>query len=87
MKTTKKQPTTAREEILTAVKCIILEREDNSFYLREVLQYMKSNDTSYQESTIRTHITSRCCFNSPNHHGSVFNDYERIGKGMYRLIT
>lgn len=87
MKTTKKQPTTAREEILTAVKGIISEREDNSFYLREVLQYMKSNDTSYQESTIRTHITSRCCSNSPNHHGSVFNDYERIGKGMYRLIT
>ncbi|MBB5181104.1 hypothetical protein HNQ44_002569 [Planomicrobium koreense] len=82
----KKIRTTARDEILTAVQKITREREEKQFDLSEVLQYMKDDGTSYKESTIRTHITSRCCSNSPNHHGSVFDDYERIGKGIYRLV-
>lgn len=82
----KKIRTTARDEILTAVKNITREREEKQFGLGEVLQYMIADGTSYKESTIRTHITSKCCSNSPNHHGSVFNDYERIGKGIYRLV-
>lgn len=81
-----KPQTTARNEILSAVKAITQERQDKVFELREVLSLMKSRETSYKESTIRTHITSKCCANSPNHHGSVYNDFERIGKGIYRLI-
>lgn len=87
MADTKSSHITAREEILIAVKNITREREEKHFHLGEVLQYMKNNKTLYKESTIRTHVTSRCCANSPNHHGSVFNDYERIGKGLYRLIN
>ncbi|WP_157101618.1 DUF7669 domain-containing protein [Planococcus plakortidis] len=86
MTSVKKIRTTAREEILTAVKSITEEREEKHFHLSEVLQYMKNSEISYKESTIRTHVTSRCCSNSPDHHGSIFNDYERIGKGLYRLI-
>lgn len=86
MTTNLKNRTTARDEILSAVKVITQERQAKSFKLEEVLILMKSQETTYKESTIRTHITSRCCANSPNHHGSVYNDYERIGKGLYRLI-
>lgn len=82
----KKVRTTARDEILAAVKSIVSEREVKQFSVCEVLKYMKEDETSYKESTIRTHITSKCCSNAPNHHASVFNDYERIGKGVYRLI-
>ena len=82
----KKTRITARDEILTAVKSMTKEREAKHFSIGEVLHYMKEGGTSYMESTIRTHITSRCCSNAPNHHASVFNDYERIGKGVYRLI-
>lgn len=78
--------TTARDEILSVVKNITKEREEKQFRLSEVLVYMKSNKTSFKESTIRTHITSKCCSNAPNHHGMVFNDYERIGRGLYRVI-
>lgn len=81
-----KNRTTARDEILSAVKFITQEREDKRFELAEVLSLMKSRQTIYKDSTIRTHVTSRCCVNAPNHHVSVFNDYERIGKGLYRLI-
>lgn len=82
----KKVRTTARDEILAAVKSIVSERETKQFSVGEVLEYMKNDGTSYKESTIKTHITSKCCSNAPNHHTSVFNDYERIGKGVYRLI-
>lgn len=86
MPTSQKKRTTARDEILSVVKAITQEREDKSFKVDEVLSLLKRRNTSYKESTIRTHITSRCCANSPNHHGSVYNDFERIGKGLYRLI-
>lgn len=77
---------TARDEILTAVKSIVREKEVKHFSVSEVLEYMKEDGTSYKESTIRTHIISKCCSNAPNHHASVFNDYERVGKGLYRLV-
>lgn len=83
----KKTGITARDEILATVKSMTKEREVKQFSIVEVLNYMKESGTSYKESTIRTHITSRCCSNAPNHHASVFNDYERIGKGLYRLIV
>lgn len=80
------QKSTAREEILSVVKSITKEREEKHFSLSEVLEFMKSKNTRYKESTIRTHVTSRCCSNASNHHATVFNDYERIGKGLYRLV-
>ncbi|MBT2571787.1 hypothetical protein [Planococcus sp. ISL-110] len=82
----KKIRTTARDEILATAKSMTKEREVKHFSVGEILKYMKEDGTSYKDSTIRTHITSKCCSNAPNHHATVFNDYERIGKGMYRLI-
>ncbi|GGJ05309.1 hypothetical protein GCM10008022_12950 [Paenibacillus hunanensis] len=46
---------------------------------------MLSEKADYNESTIRTHIRSRCCVNANANHAVTYNDYERIGYGMYRL--
>jgi len=73
----------ARTEILKAVEVITSEKADKVFQVGEVIQFMKSNGSGYKESTIRTHIVSKCCANAPNHHGTVYNDFERIGKGLY----
>lgn len=81
-----KKKTSARDEILEVVKNLTKERTVKSFTVSEVLDLMKSCETNYKESTIRTHITSKCCANAPNHHGTVYNDFERIGRGIYRLI-
>jgi hypothetical protein len=35
--------------------------------------------------TIDVHITSRCCVNANANHAVTYNDYERIGRGIYRL--
>lgn len=39
----------------------------------------------YAESTIRTHVTSRMCASSPDHHGTTYGDFERLDRSHYRL--
>ncbi|MBB6451632.1 hypothetical protein HNQ94_000053 [Salirhabdus euzebyi] len=76
---------TCREEILQVVHSIVKERNKNEFTISEVIKLMKQRDTIYAEGTIRTHINSRCCSNASNHHGTVYNDFERIEYGKYKL--
>jgi hypothetical protein len=75
---------TCREEILYTVKQ--LANTNGEFTVKEVIDRMKQNNTIYKESTISTHITSKCCINSPKHHGTIYNDFERIKTGLYRLV-
>ncbi|GLG01228.1 hypothetical protein Alches_12670 [Alicyclobacillus hesperidum subsp. aegles] len=56
-----------------------------SFHGSRVVDYMKAMKTTYPESTIRTHVTSLCCVNAPNHHATVFSDFERMDRGVYRI--
>ncbi|MEJ8555149.1 DUF7669 domain-containing protein [Tepidibacter sp. Z1-5] len=79
--------TTCRDELLYTIKQIINNKGVNEFTVKEVVDYMKSHGSTYKESTIRTHITSRCCINVPNNHETVYDDYERIDKGIYRIIN
>lgn len=78
---------TCREEILQTVKFIINEKGVNEFTVKEVVQYMTKNNTTFKESTIKTHITSRCCSNSPQNHPVVYNDFKRIKPGLYMLLN
>jgi hypothetical protein len=73
-----------REEILYTVKQ--LANTKGEFTVKEVIDRMKQNNTVYKESTITTHISSKCCINSPKNHGTIYNDFERIKPGLYRLV-
>ena len=77
---------TCREELIEAIKVIINKKRKNEFSPQEAIAYMKLNGTSYQEKTIRTHITSRCCKNAPQNHQTKYEDLERIGVGLYKLL-
>lgn len=77
---------TCRKETLEAVHCIIKSKGENEFSVDEVLNFMKHKDTSFKDSTIRTHITSRCYKNAPDNHGVVYEDYLRIRHGLYKLL-
>lgn len=77
---------TCREEILQAVKFILNEKGVNEFSVNEVLLYMTKNNTTFKENTIKTHITSRCCSNSPQNHSVIYNDFKRIKPGLYMLL-
>lgn len=76
---------TCRDEVVFAVQSIVKGRGVNRFTVSEVVEYMMARKTPYQESTIRTHIVSKCCINSPRHHAVVFNDFERVEHGVYKL--
>ena len=77
---------TCRDEIHAAVRQIIKANGKNEFTIIEVIHHMSANGTRFSESTIRTHITSRLCANAPNNHGVTYNDFERINKGIYKLL-
>lgn len=47
---------------------------------------MRRRGTRYRNSTIRTHIVSRLCRDAPAHHGTVYDDLERIGDGVYQRL-
>lgn len=77
---------TCRDEILTCALRIVKVKGVNEFSLQEVLACMRSEGAGYPESIIRTHVTSRMCRNAPKHHGTTYDDLERIGHGVYRLV-
>lgn len=76
---------TCRDEILTCANRIVSQKEINEFTLQEILDCMKAARTRYEESTIRTHVTSRMCVNAPKHHAVKFADFVRISRGTYKL--
>lgn len=78
---------TCREELLESIKQIVKSKGINEFTLDEAVNFMNQNGTKFKESTIRTHITSRCCKNAPDNHRVVYEDYCRIGQGVYRLLN
>jgi hypothetical protein len=55
------------------------------FRMNEIVREVLSRTSSFKESTIRTHITSRMCANAPDNHAVVYGDLERVGPGLYRL--
>ena len=77
--------TNCRDELLAVVTDLVKRKGVNEFTVEEATEAMKDHNSIYAESTIRTHITSKCCVNAPKHHITTYNDYERIDKGIYRI--
>lgn len=76
---------TCRDEVLEAFKRLSAGDPNAAFTPQEIIDEMKQRGTSYAESTIRTHVVSRMCADAPDHHDPVYNDLERVDRGMYRL--
>ena len=75
---------TCRDEILHCVQRLFQQSSKQEFTVQEVVEAMQASGTTYAESTIRTHITSRLCANAPNHHGVTYPDFVRISHGIYK---
>ena len=73
-------------EVLTAAQEIVAIKGENEFAPVEVVRLLQEQGTRYAESSIRTHVISRCCVNAPPHHGVRYSYFERIGKGRYRIL-
>ena len=77
---------TCRDNILACAKKEIQRSGINEFTLQQIVKLMNSSGTIYKESSIRTHVSSLMCINSPNHHAMKYHDFERISHGLYKLI-
>jgi hypothetical protein len=75
---------TARDDILAALSSIRERTGSDTFTAQDVIDELNRAGTSYTESTIRTHATSRMCANAPDNHARVYADLERVEPGVYR---
>lgn len=75
---------TARDDILAALPSIRERTGSDTFTAQDVIDELNRAGTSYTESTIRTHVTSRMCANAPDNHARVYTDLERVEPGQYR---
>ncbi|UQN08619.1 hypothetical protein [Deinococcus sp. QL22] len=77
---------TCRDEILATVNALVKDRTPKTFHLSELLDAVHAKNTRYLDSTIRTHVASRMCQNTPKIHQTTYDDFERIGLALYRLL-
>lgn len=75
---------TCRDEVLAAFERLERRHGRKDFDLADVLQEVQSSGSTYRESTIRTHVTSRLCADAPDHHATTYADLERVDRGRYR---
>ena len=55
--------------------------EDWTFRLADIVREL----THLNESTVRTHVTSRCCVNAPSHHQHRWPYFRRVGRAVYQV--
>lgn len=72
------------EDILIAIREM---GNPKTFTPSDVITSMERHGTTYQPTTIRTHIVSRMCANAPKHHGTKYDDLLRVGRGTYCMNT
>ncbi len=69
-------------EVLDAARRICRERGDWTFTLVEVVRALPF----LNESTVRTHVVSRCCVNAPKNHPHRWPYFRRVGRGRYEVL-
>jgi hypothetical protein len=74
----------AREDVLTAARCLE-QRGITPWSPIQLIAEAKRLGSTLAESTLRTHVVSRMCADAPDHHGTVYAELERVGRGLYRL--
>jgi hypothetical protein len=79
--------TGVRQEILEAVEAVLTRSGGMTFTVAEIITEMVRSRTSYAESTVRTMITGHMCRNAPDNAGTTYDDFERVGRGTYRLVV
>jgi len=71
------------EEVLVAANQIASLRDDWTFTPYEVVKALPI----LNESSVRTHIVSRCCVNAPRNHPHKWDYFRRVGHGRYEVTS
>lgn len=73
--------TPIHEQVLLAARRLCRARPDRTFRPVEVVRALPH----LKESSVRTHIVSRCCVNAPNHHQHRWGYFRRVAHGVYQI--
>lgn len=73
------------EGVLLAARKIVSAKSDNHFTMVEIQVQMLKDGIEYTPKTINTHVSSRCCANATSHHGTTYNYFERVSRGVYKI--
>jgi predicted RNase H-like HicB family nuclease len=71
----------AHEEILRAANELAASRE-GTFKVNDIVRRLPH----LNESTVRTHVVSRCCVNAPTNHPHKWDYFRRVGRGLYQVM-
>ena len=69
------------DEVLAAAQQIASGSENGTFTPAEVVEALPH----LNESSVRTHVTSRCCVNAPKNHDSRLPYFRRVAHGIYKI--
>ena len=70
------------EEVLKAARRIASTRGDWTFTPVEIVRALPH----LNQSSVRTHVVSRCCVNAPKNHPHKWDYFRRIGRGRYLVL-
>lgn len=85
-RTSTRRTVTVRDDVLKAAQKLAIDSADGSFTVGEVIDEARRQGSTYKESTIRTHVTSRICVDAPDNHAVTYPDLLRVDHGRYRLV-
>ena len=75
------------EVVLRAAKEVVKNKVIEEFSPREIVDHIKKNYRyPITESSIRRHVTSRCCKNAKKHYHTTSDYFEKVGHGKYVII-
>lgn len=72
-----------QEEVLEAAKRLARRRSDGTFTPFDVVKALPG----LNESSVRTHVVSRCCVNAPQNHPHKWDYFRRVARGRYEVVA
>ena len=76
---------TCRDDVLAAMRTLQRRHGRRDFALFEIVHEVQARGTIYKETTIRTHVFSYMCADTPDRHAVVYDDLVRVSRGRYVL--
>lgn len=74
-----------REELLAVLTEYVKEKGENEFTRAETIAAMRRAGSKYKLGSISAHLSYRCCANVLRYYKLMYNNYEKIGNGLYRI--
>ena len=74
-----------REELLAVLTEYVKEKGENEFSRAEAITAMRRAGSKYKSGSVSAHLLYRCCANVPRYYKPMYDDYEKIGDGLYRI--